>query len=1016
MASPFRSSSPVADRNKPTVHGGFTSPGNGNGLRKSFTVNVLPKAPYKNHNTVTPANSPADYPQRISPFKDSSASTRPYDEIKENNAEINRLCPKSVGGRSPTLRKGMKSFMAPTFSAASKATSPRKRILSERNESVGTPPPMQSPVKTTIPTPSKSPSLSRTHAVEISHSTEPMMEDSLEITKEDSVDCMEVDEFQFTPEPKRKTRKLFESDVPPQPSEESESYSFLAAFPDPGEEDSSLPPYDPKRNYLSPRPQFLRYCPDRGLDALFPSGNSTGEEGFGEHDLGKSESSPEIEVKEIEEIQSLGHQMATVDISTQMVMIDCREMQEEVDKVKQCDEETMGAEATEKVEEKFCNTDIHQFGPKFNKLEEEDTTDDEEEMEEKPSGWLKRFVMVVFVLLCASVSVLASGSPGLLPPSLHNNALATAWRSAKIHTPAMYAVKGLEGFWRHGQEFHYSSANLRIVEMFFSVKDVGFSVLMHSRLRFGIIVNNMKTWMDSSVTKLTKSAMNEAENSFQKSHTKEATTPVGIFMDVEDDMNSHNLFCESVESSVNGNDLQKLEKSRISSSIPSYSASTEISDEEEGHPTVDDEERNAKLDDDLDGRPEVALSSVSQEEEFIRFITSSEYEIVSIFEESSSLSSSKLQEEELTLSAVDDFEKSVLFPSSGLETFATVEESLLKVHSEEIQGIYADASELESHAGIAETSLVSDPEEMLVSKQGEDLQVKEASISHSGTEIDHFDKESETLDRESTTSEALSGENEIPHVSQPESNAGYFDKDLEFTGSTKSMISETEEGRREELSLFGAKEFKDSEVHTSLMPSRSASEVLLSSTTAGLSFLVVATVAAIYFASASRKGRKISNDDASTEKVKAKRETEGNYSLPVENMEKTYSRMLYSSTLQQRKEKLVQPSAPRVEFLANYLPAEMSTSDRNFSQISTQDANVQTYERRVRRRNSMSSETQPDYTLTSDFSADSPSYGSFTTYEKLVRKEATADEEQKVMQVTPVRRSSRIRKQAMSPQ
>ncbi|XVE66691.1 hypothetical protein DITRI_Ditri08aG0098900 [Diplodiscus trichospermus] len=104
--------------------------------RRSFSGNPFTKPSVitnpKAFNPNTPANSPSDFPRRHSIGRESVVSFR--DSDKENSKDQN---PKPTRVRSPAVSKGMKNFMSPTISAASKInTSPRKKILAERNEPV----------------------------------------------------------------------------------------------------------------------------------------------------------------------------------------------------------------------------------------------------------------------------------------------------------------------------------------------------------------------------------------------------------------------------------------------------------------------------------------------------------------------------------------------------------------------------------------------------------------------------------------------------------------------------------------------------------------------------------------------------------------------------------------------------------------------------------------------------------------------------------------------------------------
>ncbi|XP_021280109.1 uncharacterized protein LOC110413573 [Herrania umbratica] len=90
-------------------------------------------------------------------------------------------------------------------------------------------------------------------------------------------------------------------------------------------------------------------------------------------------------------------------------------------------------------------------------------------------------------------------------------------------------------------------------------------------------------------------------------------------------------------------------------------------------------------------------------------------------------------------------------------------------------------------------------------------------------------------------------------------------------------------------------------------------------------------------------------------------------------------------------------------------PSEMSSCQRtssSYSKMGLKESNeYQSQERKPRKNNRRES------LASSDYSTGSPSYGSFTTYEKIPNKHGGGDEEI----VTPVRRSSRIRNQVTSP-
>ncbi|KAK6253389.1 hypothetical protein QUC31_015109 [Theobroma cacao] len=90
-------------------------------------------------------------------------------------------------------------------------------------------------------------------------------------------------------------------------------------------------------------------------------------------------------------------------------------------------------------------------------------------------------------------------------------------------------------------------------------------------------------------------------------------------------------------------------------------------------------------------------------------------------------------------------------------------------------------------------------------------------------------------------------------------------------------------------------------------------------------------------------------------------------------------------------------------------PSEMSSCQKTsstYSKMGLKESNeYQSQEKKPRKNNRRES------LASSDYSTGSPSYGSFTTYEKIPNKHGGGDEEI----VTPVRRSSRIRNQVTSP-
>ncbi|CAJ1941346.1 unnamed protein product [Sphenostylis stenocarpa] len=267
-----------------------------NPMRRSFTGNPFTKPSIvPNHGAKTPANSPLDFSRRGSVgIRDSGGSLRDSLDDKENGKD---QILKSVKVRSPAIcSKGSKNFMSPTISASCKINeSPRKKVLTERNEMVPSPVDLKSHVrKVTFAEPLEEDprssltsedlrSESETHCLNI-----PLMLKNDTDSSFESINSFDVNdplvledeihtEPSFENEPDRvnldPTFKLSPTATPP--------VSLKATVVEPRGADPLIPPYDPKTNYLSPRPQFLHYkpkprmelCRERDLEDSFISGS-----------------------------------------------------------------------------------------------------------------------------------------------------------------------------------------------------------------------------------------------------------------------------------------------------------------------------------------------------------------------------------------------------------------------------------------------------------------------------------------------------------------------------------------------------------------------------------------------------------------------------------------------------------------------------------------------------------------------------------------------------------------------
>ncbi|KAK9287413.1 hypothetical protein L1049_015833 [Liquidambar formosana] len=160
----------------------------------------------------------------------------------------------------------------------------------------------------------------------------------------------------------------------------------------------------------------------------------------------------------------------------------------------------------------------------------------------------------------------------------------------------------------------------------------------------------------------------------------------------------------------------------------------------------------------------------------------------------------------------------------------------------------------------------------------------------------------------------------------------------------------------------------------------------------GISLLVLPLIAATVFTYARREKTSSSPDVA----------------IPVSQLpaKKSISNLVTASvehTFQERRSSLNWPT--EVDMVGESCPSEMSSFQKSSSCGKRGTNEVQSLERKPRnnsKRESLAS--------SSEYSMGSPSYGSFTTYE-IINSKHKGDEET----VTPVRRSSRIRKQVTSP-
>uniref|UniRef100_A0A0D9ZBF2 Uncharacterized protein n=1 Tax=Oryza glumipatula TaxID=40148 RepID=A0A0D9ZBF2_9ORYZ len=217
----------------------------------------------------SPAASPCDLAALRSSAVCRNASPRAsWCAEKENSGQRDAAARAAAAPKPARPAAGAaKNFMAPTISAASKA-SPRKKVLGERNEQQQQQqlyPVASSPVK---PVASEAGAPRR---LRLSFDGAPNTAPPAASTP---VTAAAGSRHSFGGEEERRVEN------PP-----CKNHHHATAFDDaaPAEADQGAAPYDPRTNYLSPRPRFLHYKPNPRID-LYRQGSSGGvrrlEDGF----------------------------------------------------------------------------------------------------------------------------------------------------------------------------------------------------------------------------------------------------------------------------------------------------------------------------------------------------------------------------------------------------------------------------------------------------------------------------------------------------------------------------------------------------------------------------------------------------------------------------------------------------------------------------------------------------------------------------------------------------------------
>ncbi|KAL1220959.1 hypothetical protein V5N11_012227 [Cardamine amara subsp. amara] len=202
--------------------------------------------------------------------------------------------------------KGSKNFMSPTISAVSKINpSPRKKILSDKNEV------SRSFEKTHHQVQVRS-SVSFSEVISIigedKDNEKICIDEKKQLDEEESHDIT-VTDFDEKLEDKSNDESSFKmSPLPP-----TVPYTFPVF--ESHEVDPLVAPYDPKKNYLSPRPQFLHYKPNPRIEHHFDESRKleelfTSESSSSDTDLSAEESQQEEEVSSEEGVVAVKEEKA----------------------------------------------------------------------------------------------------------------------------------------------------------------------------------------------------------------------------------------------------------------------------------------------------------------------------------------------------------------------------------------------------------------------------------------------------------------------------------------------------------------------------------------------------------------------------------------------------------------------------------------------------------------------------------------------------------------------------------
>ncbi|BBH09734.1 hypothetical protein Prudu_022317 [Prunus dulcis] len=423
------SSSPIASKSNPNLRNSEI----GNPMRRSFTGNSFAKPSINaNPRSFNPNTRPTVLLNlRRSSMGRATVVTFRDSEDKENGKDQNW---KQMRVRSPSGSNGTKNFMSSTISAASKVTtSPRKKILAERNE----------PVRASSVSFSDLKSSCLNSRVEDPEHTKVGLAPHLVFTTSKTQKDIDSKELLCSKnEPEEEPVCVKASD---EPDSVNLDPSFKISPPPccpksspviaPLDDDPAAHPYDPKTNYLSPRPQFLHYRPNPRIEYYL----SKEREGKRLEDNFISGSSSDTDTTE--ETQSEYSQKELEDVTSDAVVKEEQQLPEENEEEEE-EEEKQGVNVSEPCDISITNTFMSK----------------EEGAEVKWSSktgffWKSKFTALLLFLVVAFLSISVIHSPVIDSSVLKDLSFLKEYDHSEV---AEFARSSLDGLARN---FRVWSAN-----------------------------------------------------------------------------------------------------------------------------------------------------------------------------------------------------------------------------------------------------------------------------------------------------------------------------------------------------------------------------------------------------------------------------------------------------------------------------------------------------------------------------------------------------------------------------